>query len=63
VYPLKNYKSAFLEEKSFGSEDPKSKWKKMYDNFIQERPTETTKRGIIKVYGILKYSATFLQFY
>jgi len=35
----------------------------MYDNFIKERLIETTKRGIMIVYGILKYSAIFLQFY
>ncbi len=35
----------------------------MYDNFIEERPTETTKRGIMIVYGILKYNDIFLQFY
>ncbi len=45
MYALKNYKSPFLEEESFGSEDLNQIGKKMYDNFIHERPTKTMKKG------------------
>ncbi len=63
MYPLKNYKSPFLEEESFGNEDLNQIGRKCMITSLRKGQLKPQERGIMIVYGILKYNAIFLQFY
>jgi hypothetical protein len=63
VYPLKNYKSPFLEEESFGGDNLNQIGRKCMITSLGKGQLKPQERGIMIVYGILKYSAIFLQFY
>ncbi len=63
MYPLNNYKSPFLEEENFGNEYQNQIGRKCMITSFKKGQLKPQERGIMIVYGILKYSAMFLQFY
>ncbi len=63
MYPLKIYESPFLEEESFGGEDLNQIGRKCVIISLGKGQMKPQEKGIMIVYGILKYSAIFLQFY
>ncbi len=52
VYPLKIYKSAFLEEESFGGEDLNQIGRKCMITSLRKGQLKPRERGMMIVYGI-----------